>query len=98
MACYKELTIAIAANGANNGAFTARLPLSSQAVVSQATGNATAMQIIDGDKTFSFTMAADTNFACRVALANSIKTLHTDSTIDTLVYANPTAITVLTVA
>ena len=56
------------------------------------------MQIIDGDKTFSFTMAADTNFACRVALANSIKTLHTDSTIDTLVYANPTAITVLTIA
>jgi len=89
MACYKELVIPVNVGGAT--AYNHRLVLTDAMVQSsQATANGTSLVLGVNDATVTITYAAVANFASLIAFQNSVKTLLTDSTINSVTLANQT--------
>ena len=89
MACYKELVIPVNVGGATF--YNHRLVLTDAMVQSsQATHNGVTLVLGVNDATVTITYAAVVNYASLIAFQNSVKTLLTDSTLNSVTLANQT--------
>jgi len=95
MACYKELLIPV---GAGATAYTHRLLIEPSVQSSQAAHNGTVMLVVGEDYTATVTIAAVVNFASLIAFQTAVKTLLTDSTINSLTLTPGAAVASITVA
>ncbi len=96
MACYKELVIPV-----NTGAATTynhRLLIDMQCQSSMADHNNVSLLVTGADYVATITQASVANYAGLVAFQSAVKTLLTDSTIDSLTLTPGAAITEIEIA
>ena len=95
MACYKELLIPV---GTGVTAYTHRLLIEPSVQSSMASQNENVMLVVGVDYTATITQAVVVNFAALTAFQTAVKTLLTDSTINSLTLTPGAAVASITVA
>ncbi len=96
MACYKELVIPVAVGGATE--YNHRLLIDTQCQSSMADHNNTSLLVTGADYVATITQAAVANYAALVAFQTAVKTLLTDSTINTLTLTPGAAVSEIEIA
>jgi len=96
MACYKELVIPCSVGAATE--YNHRLQIDTQTQSSMADHNNVSLLVTGADYVATITQAAVANYAALVAFQTAVKTLLTDSTINTLTLTPGAAVTEIEIA